>query len=85
MGIHEIIGISSFECFDNLLIGSIGPPKADVFLNASVEQDWLLPHISNLLSIVLQVDVFEVVAINENLPFSGVIESLQQLNEGALA
>ena len=55
-----------------------------VGLDGGVEEDRFLTDITNLLSIVSQIDCLQILAVNQNLTFCRVIESLNKLDCSAL-
>jgi len=77
MAHDKVVGVGVLESLDDFIISSIRVPKFDIFFYSCVEQNWFLSNISNLLSVVLQVDVLQISSINDHLSISGIIEPLQ--------
>ena len=86
---HETPRVGLAQGFFDLSVSSIGLTHQDVVLDRGVEKDGLLTDISNLLSVVTEVDCFQIHSINEYptvaLAVAGVVEALGQLDGGGLA
>ena len=85
MAHDEFVGVGVLESLDDFIVSGVRLSIFHIFFDGSVEKDRFLSHIPNLLSVVLQVDIFQISSINEHLTFLRVIESFQQLDDGALS
>jgi hypothetical protein len=86
---HETPRVGLAQGIFDLGVSSIGLAHQDVVLDRGVEKDGLLTDVSNLLSVVTQVDCFQIYSINEYstvaFAVAGVVEALGQLDGGGLA
>ena len=53
-------------------------------LDGSIEEDWLLADVTDLLAVVAEVDVLHVYAVNKDCAGAGIVETLNELHSGGL-
>lgn len=82
---HESPGFGGLKGFGNFFISSIGLSHEEVLLDARVEKNWLLTDVTDLSSVVSQVERLHVEAVDEDLSLTWVVESLKELNASGLA
>jgi hypothetical protein len=86
---HEAPRVGLAQGIFDFIVSSIGLAHKDVVLDRGVEKDGLLTDVSNLLSVVTEVDCFQIHSINEyhsvSFAVAGVVEALGKLDAGGLA
>lgn len=69
--------IRSFQSFFNFIIGCVGFAHLDVFFNRRVEKNRFLGYITDLASIVSQINRFEILAVDsDSATLFRVVETL---------
>ena len=82
---NEIICIYIFDCADHLFLCDVISVVNDIFPEAGVKKDWLLADCTDWFSQVMNVEILDVNAINQNLSLDWVMESEDHFKDGRLA
>ena len=73
------------QSFIDFFISRIWASVQKVLSNSLVEEYWLLPHVSYLASVMLEVEGSEVEVVDEDASMFGVVKSFEELDDGAFA
>src|SRR5690606_17873752 len=69
----------------NLFVAGVGAAVTDVFTDAAVEQRRFLRHHGDLFSQAVLADAADALAVDQDAALLGVIQTLDQVDEGRLA
>ena len=82
---NELVGIGYLCRIGDIFIGSIGLAEADIVLEAGIEEDCLLVHVTYQLAEVVHGKVFHIDAVDEHLALLYIVVTRYQVEHRTLS